>query len=342
MNIYNAKTPADYQEYFCRQVGLRRITSREQERIWENAENEYIRSFGTMEQIQFAIGSYTVPADFLVEFQYDTEYLHFGIIYEGIMYSLEENKLKTSSVPSAFLAAERARGGINCWKKGQRFKGVEVSVEMRYLKEVLLPFLGFAKDALSFLQENVRCTYLPDEMRALILRAEQLLLNGRLTAPLQTSICLEFLSLLLHPENRDVFNCRETNFFKYVPVGKRRIKITNEEFKKVVMAHDWIEKDAASFITIYDLSRELGIGEQKLKAGFKEMYRQTLWDYANSVRMHTAVMLLQKTELGISEISRRVGYQSPAAFINIFKKWCGMTPGQFRIQVLSCDAAPSE
>lgn len=100
------------------------------------------------------------------------------------------------------------------------------------------------------------------------------------------------------------------------------------------MAHERIQKDASSFVTIYELSRELQISEQKLKAGFKEIYQQTLWDYANHVRMNAAVNLLLETELSISQIAKNIGYQSQVAFINMFKKWCGLTPGQFRVQLL--------
>lgn len=45
---------------------------------------------------------------------------------------------------------------------------------------------------------------------------------------------------------------------------------------------------ADSFVTIYALSQTLGIGEQKLKAGFQQLYQQTIWDYANQIRMTKA------------------------------------------------------
>lgn len=335
MDFYYAKTPTDYQELFYRRVGLTCVGKEGVDCLWENAKNGFVHSYGTMDKIQSGMGSYTVPSDFFVEFQYDTEYLHFGIIYEGITYSLVEDKLEARSIPSTFLAVERASGGVNCWKKGQRFKGVEVSIEMTYLKTVLLPFLEMPEDALAFLEENVRYVRLPEEMKQLIIRMEQLLQNNQMTTALQKAVCLEFIALLLHPDNREVFHYREKSFSKYVQVGKRRIKITREDFRKVVMAHKQIEQKAASFFTIYELSQELGISEQKLKAGFKELYQQTIWDYANSVRMNVAVSLLQDTGMSVSEVAEKVGYQSQVAFINMFKKWCGMTPGQFRVRVHS-------
>ena len=64
-----------------------------------------------------------------------------------------------------------------------------------------------------------------------------------------------------------------------------------------------------------------------------ELYQQTIWNYANNLRMNQAAILLRDTDCNIHEIAANVGYQSPAAFTNMFKNWCGLTPGQFRTQV---------
>lgn len=49
--------------------------------------------------------------------------------------------------------------------------------------------------------------------------------------------------------------------------------------------------------------------------------------------MNQAARLLRDTDCNIHEIAANVGYQSPAAFTNMFKNWCGLTPGQFRAQI---------
>ena len=133
MIYHQAKDPNAYQTIFYRQIGLKK-QEEETGNSWRNDEGGYIYTFGTMDTIQMGIGEYTVPVDFLSEFQYDTEYLHAGIIYEGVTYSLVDNHMKEFATPSAFLAMEQAAGGINCWKKGQHFKGVEISVELGYLR----------------------------------------------------------------------------------------------------------------------------------------------------------------------------------------------------------------
>lgn len=99
---------------------------------------------------------------------------------------------------------------------------------------------------------------------------------------------------------------------------------------KIIAAHDLLRDHADSFVTIYALSQTLGLGEQKLKAGFQELYQQTIWDYANQVRMTKAAALLKNTDKTVDEIARLTGYQSPAAFRTMFKKWSQTTPRKFR------------
>lgn len=204
MIYHQAKDPTAYQTIFYRQIGLKK-QEEETGNSWRDDEGGYIYTFGTMDTIQMGIGEYTVPVDFLSEFQYDTEYLHAGIIYEGITYSLVDNHMKEFATPSAFLAMEQAAGGINCWKKGQHFKGVEISVELGYLRETLLPFLGLSAEALDFLEKNVRYLHLPEELQDLIFRAEQLLRKQEMTESLLKSLAAEFVSQLVRPEIRSVF-----------------------------------------------------------------------------------------------------------------------------------------
>lgn len=333
MEYYRLQNPRDYQLSFYRNNGFQNILQTEYEQIWQNESAGSIHSYGILDSIQAGIGDYTISGNMLVEFDYETSYLHFGIIYEGITYSLVDDTLQPMAVPSAFLALERAHGGTNCWKKGQKFRGVEISIETGYLQRVLLPFLGCKPDALNFLRENVRYTDLSDELCSLLGKVEDLLNRRKMSMGLLKSICLEFISYLFDDEIRDTLLRQKKNVPQYVQIGSRRIRMTQEDYDKVAMAHDRIARDATSFCTIYDLSKELNISEQKLKAGFSELYQQTIWNYANNIRMNLAVSLLAETETPIAEISSRIGYQNGTSFTNMFKNWCGLSPSQFRRQI---------
>ena len=154
-----------------------------------------------------------------------------------------------------------------------------------------------------------------------------------MTLALQKALCLEFLAHLLNPKTECLSTIPASSDTHYIYVGKRKIKMTQADFEKVRKAHDQLEKDAGSFVTIYELSQTFEISEQKLKAGFLELYQQTIWNYANNLRMNQAARLLRDTDCNIHEIAANVGYQSPAAFTNMFKNWCGLTPGQSRAQI---------
>lgn len=41
-------------------------------------------------------------------------------------------------------------------------------------------------------------------------------------------------------------------------------------------------------------------------------------------------MLLAESELTVGEIARQVGFENDNYFIKIFKRWCGVTPSEYR------------
>ena len=333
MNFYKTTNPKDYGLYFYKQIGLNCTFDKNNEQIWTKPDVGTIHIYGSLDEIQCGTGDYTIPSDLLAEFDYESAFLHFGIIYEGITYSLVNKKLSAMSHPSAFLAVEQSAGGINCWKCGQRFRGIEVSIRMKYLRDYMLPFLGYTQDALDFIRPNIRYNNLSQELREILFKIEMLLNQKTMTMALQRALCLEFLAHLLSRKTECLSEANADSDIRYIYVGKRKIKMTQVDFEKVMMAHDQIEKDAGSFVTIYELSQTFDISEQKLKAGFLELYQQTIWNYANNLRMNQAARLLRNTDCNIHEIAISIGYQSPAAFTNMFKNWCGLTPGQFRTQV---------
>lgn len=63
---------------------------------------------------------------------------------------------------------------------------------------------------------------------------------------------------------------------------------------------------------------------------FRNYTQRTPTDYLTMLRMEKAKMLLQQTDIPISEISDYVGVGSRQYFHMLFKKYTGMTPVQFR------------
>lgn len=73
-------------------------------------------------------------------------------------------------------------------------------------------------------------------------------------------------------------------------------------------------------ITKDHLSKACG---EVLGMGAKEFLQQR--------RFKEAGTLLIETQLSVKEIAYRIGWEDHAYFTRAFKKWCGMTPSQFRL-----------
>lgn len=73
----------------------------------------------------------------------------------------------------------------------------------------------------------------------------------------------------------------------------------------------------------------LGVSTFTLSRAFKQVTGINYIDYVTKLRMEIAKELLRDTDLKINDIADRIGYQ-PSYLIRLFKKYEGMTPGQYR------------
>lgn len=72
------------------------------------------------------------------------------------------------------------------------------------------------------------------------------------------------------------------------------------------------------------------INNTYLSKFFKEQIGEGLLEYVNRYRVNKAKELLKKTNQSISHIARSVGFYNNNTFIRVFKKYEGITPGQYK------------
>ncbi|OAS18525.1 AraC family transcriptional regulator [Paenibacillus oryzisoli] len=72
-----------------------------------------------------------------------------------------------------------------------------------------------------------------------------------------------------------------------------------------------------------------GLSPQYLSKLFKKKKDVSFIEYLTKVRIEKSIELLRTTDLSVSDVAERVGYQMKN-FIRVFKKHMGVTPGQFR------------
>lgn len=85
-----------------------------------------------------------------------------------------------------------------------------------------------------------------------------------------------------------------------------------------------------SNINLNTIAEHFQISPSYLSKKFREQYQKTVIDYLYDARIAHSLALLEQTDLKIADIANMTGFIDSNAFIRIFKKIKGITPGKYR------------
>ena len=100
--------------------------------------------------------------------------------------------------------------------------------------------------------------------------------------------------------------------------------------KALAYAVHLIQDDIAAPLDVEELARSLQMSTSHFIRTFKTQVGYSPLAYQTRLRIERAKDLLQATDLRVSEIAQRIGYQKPMYFSSTFKKHTGMTPLEYR------------
>ncbi|MDC7125357.1 MAG: AraC family transcriptional regulator [Spirochaetales bacterium] len=109
---------------------------------------------------------------------------------------------------------------------------------------------------------------------------------------------------------------------------KEKISATAQESIKIVSMY--IHDHYADNLNQRTLTRIAGISATKLKDMFKEINGCTITEYIQKCRISQAQHLLQYTDLTVGQIARAVGYNNASRFTELFKRYTGLLPKDYR------------
>ena len=101
---------------------------------------------------------------------------------------------------------------------------------------------------------------------------------------------------------------------------------------KIHDAKDIILAQYQDMPSLHDLASMVGTNECTLKKAFKQEFGTTVFQYLFDYRMDKAAQYLLDTDLPISDIGIRLGYDYQSHFCTAFKRKYGMTPMEFRLR----------
>ena len=114
------------------------------------------------------------------------------------------------------------------------------------------------------------------------------------------------------------------------PVNAKIVGFSDRD--KIYQARDIICSEYLNPPSLHDLALRVGTNECTLKAGFKEAFRTTVFNYLFDYRMNIAIHYLLDTNKSIGEVAGLVGYEHQAHFCTAFKRKFNVNPSEYRLK----------
>jgi len=92
----------------------------------------------------------------------------------------------------------------------------------------------------------------------------------------------------------------------------------------------WMEDNAAKDLTLEDIATHAGMSTRTLNRRFREQTGTTPLQWLHRVRVRQAQYLLEATNHPVDRIATQVGFGSPTAFRDRFKRIVGTSPHAYR------------
>ena len=112
--------------------------------------------------------------------------------------------------------------------------------------------------------------------------------------------------------------------------GAYNKKFSLDDLEKIYAAKEFIEANLPHHFSITRVSAHVGLNEQKLKEGFKEIFQKGLFEYFRDRIMEIAQKEIEQTRRSIKQIAFRAGYKKANNFSAAFKKKFGRSPLSWR------------
>jgi len=92
----------------------------------------------------------------------------------------------------------------------------------------------------------------------------------------------------------------------------------------------YIHQNYAKSVSRAEIARTIGVSENYLTQIFHQELGLPLWEYINRYRVTQAKELLSQTDHSVAYIASLVGFEDPAYFSRVFRRYVGQSPRAYR------------
>ena len=110
-------------------------------------------------------------------------------------------------------------------------------------------------------------------------------------------------------------------------------ELNDQPDELMAVAQDWLRERSFAPIRLEELAEHLRISRRSLNRRFREATGMTPGAFLQTTRIEAAKDFLRNTNLSVSEIAGRVGYQDVGHFSVLYRRHTGTSPSMFRDSV---------
>lgn len=136
-------------------------------------------------------------------------------------------------------------------------------------------------------------------------------------------------------EHHQVKNDFQTNFEFKSDVTFKSASKSKKKNTKAYQILEYTKTNYTNIHSIHEIAEAFDVSKDYIFKIFKRNYNQTPKEYINELRINHGCYRLTNSENTVTNISEECGYKSKAYFIRLFKEKKGITPSEYRKQMLS-------
>jgi AraC family transcriptional activator of pyochelin receptor len=122
-----------------------------------------------------------------------------------------------------------------------------------------------------------------------------------------------------------------SHFFAFLASDNKE-QLSNEDRSKLFKAKEIMEKNISSPPSLSELSKLIGLNNNKLKKNFKELFGVPVFKFLQEERLNKAYEMLSTSNESVQEVAWYVGYDSLSSFSNAFVGKFGVRPSEIKQQ----------
>ncbi|NMH70727.1 helix-turn-helix transcriptional regulator [Bacillus sp. RO3] len=110
---------------------------------------------------------------------------------------------------------------------------------------------------------------------------------------------------------------------------------TREElYRRIMIAHDYIRAFFHTPIKLEEMAKAASLSPNHLLRTYYQVYGKTPHQHISEFRIHKAKQLLTESDYTMTYITFELGFQNPVSFSKMFKQHVGLSPRDYRKQVI--------